>query len=68
MHERYTPIPGPAPDMLTTVRVKRFTVPAEAVREDLRDAVQNERVVRATVIGLWSTAALLLGVLLAITR
>jgi demethoxyubiquinone hydroxylase (CLK1/Coq7/Cat5 family) len=54
--------------MLTTVRVKRFTVPAEAVREDLRDAVRNERVVRPTVIGLWSTAAFLLGVLIAIAR
>lgn len=68
MHERYTPIPGPAPDMLTTVRVKRFTVPAEAVREDLREALFNERMVRATVIGLWSTAAFLLGVLIAIAR
>lgn len=68
MHERFTPLPAPAPDMFTTVRVKRFTVPAEAVREDLRDAVKNERVVRATVIGLWSTAAFLLGVLLAIAR
>jgi hypothetical protein len=54
--------------MLTTVRIKRFTVPAEAVREDLRDAIVNERAVRATVIGLWSTAAFLLGVLLAIAR
>ena len=68
MHERFTPVPGPAPDMLTTVRVKRFTVPAEAVREELRDAVRNERVVRATVVGLWTTAAFLLGVLLAIAR
>ena len=55
-------------DMLTTVRVKRFTVPAEAVREELREAVVNERVVRAAVIGLWSTAAFLLGVLIAIAR
>jgi hypothetical protein len=68
VHERFTPVSGPAPDMLTTVRVKRFTVPAEAVREELREAVLNERVVRATVIGLWSTAAFLLGVLLAIAR
>lgn len=68
MHERYTPMPGPVPEMLTTVRVKRFTVPAEAVREELRDAVKNERIVHATVIGLWSTAAFLLGVLLAIAR
>lgn len=68
MHDRFTPVPGPAPDMLTTVRVKRFTVPPEAVREDLRDAVINERVIRATVIGLWSTAAFLLGVLIAIAR
>lgn len=68
MHDRFTPVLGPAPDMLTTVRVRRFTVPAEAVREDLRDAVINERVIRATVIGLWSTAAFLLGVLIAIAR
>jgi hypothetical protein len=68
VNERFTPVPGPAPDMLTTVRVKRFSVPAEAVREDLRDAVLNERLVRATVIGLWSTAAFLLGVLIAIAR
>lgn len=68
MNERFTPAPAPVPDMLTTIRVKRFTVPAEAVREELRDAVRNERIVRATVIGLWTTAAFLLGVLVAVAR
>lgn len=51
-----------------TVRVKRFVVPAEAVREELRDAVQNERALRFAVIALWSTAAFLFGVLIAIAR
>ena len=68
MNERSLPIPTPTAEMFTTVRVKRFTVPAEAVREDLRDAVRNEKIVRATVIGLWTTAAFLLGVLVAIAR
>lgn len=56
------------PSFNPTVRVKRFVVPAEAVREELRDAVQNERTVRAVVIAVWSVAALLVGVLVAIAR
>jgi hypothetical protein len=45
-----------------------MSVPPEAVREELRDAVHNERLVRAVVIGMWMTAAFFLGVVVAITR
>jgi hypothetical protein len=54
--------------MLCTVRVRKFTVPDEAVREELRDAVHNERVVRVMTIAVWSAAAFLVGVLVAIAR
>jgi hypothetical protein len=55
---------GPLPAPPSTVRVRRFTVPLEAVREDLRAPVENERIVRAVVVGLWMTAAFLIGFLL----
>ncbi len=68
MNKRFTPVPGPNPHMLCTVRVRKFTVPDEAVREELRDAVHNERVVRVMTIAVWSAAAFLVGVLVAIAR
>ena len=65
---RATPVTLPDLHTLRTARMRRLSVPAEAVREELRDAVRNEHLVRSVVIGLWMTAAFLFGLIVAITR
>lgn len=68
MNQCPSPTQVPDPHLLRTVRVRRLTLPVEAVREELRDAVRNERAVRAMVIVVWSAAAFLIGLLVAIAR
>lgn len=54
--------------LMNTVRMRRLVIPAEAVREDMRDAFVNRRLVRGTVVALWTLAAFLFGVLVVVAR
>jgi hypothetical protein len=52
----------------STRRMRRIVIPAEAVREDMREAFVNRRVLRATVVAVWTVAAFLIGFLFVVAR
>ena len=53
---------------LSTRRLRRIVIPTEAVREDMRDAFVNRRILRATVVAVWTVAAFLIGFLFIVAR
>ena len=52
----------------STRRMRRIVIPREAVREDMRDEFMNRRLLRTTVVAVWTVAAFLIGFLFVVAR
>jgi len=52
----------------STRRMRRIVIPPEAVREDMREAFMNRRILRTTVVAVWTVAAFLIGFLFVVAR